>query len=108
MHWPYEMEETMTLRTASIEDLDFLADIACAAFPMDPQWGYRFPHRKRYPRDNWRCTREMYSKVLEDSSVITNVICLKHSADGKEKDHPIALAVWEKPYTTIRAISKGQ
>jgi len=44
------------LREATIDDLDYLTDIQVLAFPSDPQWDYRFPHRKKI---SWRY-KEIY------------------------------------------------
>ncbi|CAO2655442.1 Nn.00g105060.m01.CDS01 [Neocucurbitaria sp. VM-36] len=81
----------LTLRTATTADLDDLASIACAAFPADPQWDYRFPRRKEFPEDTYKCTREGYKSMLEEDGVIINVI----TTDVHGEQKPIALAVWE-------------
>ncbi|KAJ4367028.1 hypothetical protein N0V83_007558 [Neocucurbitaria cava] len=81
----------LILRTATAADLDDLANIACAAFPADPQWDYRFPRRKEFPDDTYRCTREGYKSMLEEDGVAINVI----TTDVHGAQQPIALAVWE-------------
>lgn len=90
-------EEVLTLRTATIDDLDDLADIACAAFPMDPQWVYRFPHRKEYPEDHWICTRLRYKNMIGRDDTAINVITIPTKKDEETIHRPIALAVWELP-----------
>lgn len=87
-------DQVLTLRAATADDLDDVADIACAAFPMDPQWDYRFPRRKEYPKDNWNCTRLMYKNLMEKGDAI-NVITIPTKKDGEEVHRPIAVAVWE-------------
>lgn len=92
--------DVMALRKATVDDLDDLADIACAAVPMDPQWDYRFPHRKEFPKDNWNATRLMYKTFMETSGNIINVITVPTEKDGKTVHRPIALAAWELPEDT--------
>jgi GNAT superfamily N-acetyltransferase len=87
----------MQLRTATNQDLDDLATIACAAFPADPQWNYRFPHRREFPKDNFKCTRETYKSMLKEDGVVVNVITIDKD-DDHQKHKPIALAVWELQY----------
>lgn len=87
-------EEVLTLRAATTDDLDHLADIVCAAFAMDPQWDYRFPHRKEYPEDNWRCTRLMCKNLMETPGIAINVITIPTQNDGEEVHRPTAVAVW--------------
>ena len=93
-------EEVMALRKATIDDLDDLTDIACAAFPMDPQWDYRFPHRKDFPQDHWNHTRMTYKNLLETSGNIVNLITVQTEKDGETVHRSIALAVWDLPETT--------
>lgn len=101
-------EDVMALRKATVDDLDDLADIACAAFPMDPQWDYRFPRRKEFPEDNWNYTRLAYKNLLETSGNIINVITVQTEKDGETVHRSIALAVWELPETTrINKFNKG-
>lgn len=101
-------DDSLALRTATADDLDELADIACAAFPMDPQWDYRFPHRKEFPTDNWNCTRLMYKTLLETSGNVINVITVPTKKDGATVHRSVALAVWELPEdTTSRTFAPG-
>lgn len=90
-------EEVLSLRTATIDDLDDVIDLACATFPMDPQWDYRFPHRKEFPEDHWKCTRLAYQNLMETPGNVMNIITIPTKKDGKIVDRPIAVAVWELP-----------
>ena len=101
-------EDVMALRKATVDDLDDLADIACAACPMNPQWNYRFPRRKEFPKDNWNYTRLSYKNLLENPGNVINVITVQTEKDGEMVHRSIALAVWELPETTrINAFTKG-
>lgn len=101
-------EDVMALRKATVDDLDDLADIACAAMPMDPQWDYRFPRRKEFPEDNWNHTRLAYKNLLETPGNIINVVTVQSEKDGEMVHRSIAMAVWELPETSrINKINKG-
>lgn len=93
-------EEVMALRKATIDDLDDLTNIACAAFPMDPQWNYRFPHRKEFEKDHWNHTRTTYKNLLATSGNIVNLITVQSEKDGETVHRSVALAVWELPEST--------
>ena len=90
-------DEVLALRKATTDDLDDLADIACAAFPMDPQWDYRFPHREEFPEDNWTYTRLMYKNLMENDSNVINIITVPSKKNGEIVRRSIAVAVWELP-----------
>lgn len=99
----------MESRNATADDLHSLADIACAAFPEDPQWDYRFPRRREYPQDTWKCTRQMYNRFLtdpEDNNYLVRVITSQSNEDDRTVK-PVALAVWELQYMKEGAIPKG-
>ena len=89
--------EVLALRKATTDDLDDLANIACAAFPKDPQWNYRFPHREEFPEDHWNCTRLMYKNLMEKEGNVINIVTVPSKEDGKKIGRSIALAVWELP-----------
>lgn len=93
-------EDVMALRKATVDDLDDLTDIACAAFPMDSQWDYRFPRRKEFPKDHWNHTRMTYKNLLETSGNIVNLVTVRAEKDGETVHRSIALAVWELPEKT--------
>lgn len=85
------------MRVTTADDLDDLADLACATFPLDPQWDYRFPRRKEYPKDHWNCTRSMYRTYMETPGNIINIITIPTEKDGELVQQAVALAVWELP-----------
>ena len=101
-------DEVLRLREATTDDLDDLADITCAAFPMDPQWDYRFPHREEFPKDNWTSTRLMYKNLMETVGNVINVITIPSKEDGEKLRRSIAFAVWELPGSkTGAALASG-
>lgn len=90
-------DEVLTLRVATTDDLDDLADLACATFPLDPQWDYRFPRRREYPKDNWNCTRSTFQTFMETPGNVINIITIPTEKDGESVQRAVALAVWELP-----------
>ena len=88
----------LKLRTATSTDLDNITAVACAAFPDDPQWDYRFPHRKEFPEDNYKCTKELYKSMLDIDDIVINVITTSTKENNETKEKLIALAVWELQY----------
>jgi hypothetical protein len=86
----------ISIRQGSLADLDVMLDIGLAAFPMDPQWDYRFPYRWTYPRDTRKFTRMRYREFLENKDGRWMVLF----AEGLDPENPLrikamAFAVWE-------------
>ena len=90
-------DEVFTLRKATTDDLNDLANITCGAMPKDLQWDYCFPHRKKYPEDHWNGTRLMLKNPMETTDILINVITVPSKEDGETNGRSIALAVWELP-----------
>ena len=72
----------LALRKATTDDLDDLADIACATFPIDSQWDYRFPHREEFAENNWTYTRLMYKNLIENDDNVINIITTPSRENG--------------------------
>jgi GNAT superfamily N-acetyltransferase len=85
---------TLSIRRATIEDLDSMVDIALAAMPQDPQWNWRFPYRLQFPEDTRRFTRMKYEEFLRNADGQWLVML----ADGREIDSlspkAVAMAIW--------------
>ena len=84
---------------ATVNDLDDLTDIACAAFDADPAWNYQYPYRRQYPEDNRSRFRDIYKRILdsehpEKSQYRVNVVTSR-SNEGDSIGKPVALAVWD-------------
>lgn len=108
--WSWTLQYTMadTLRDATIADLDDMTEIMCSAMPMDPAWNYRFPRRKEFPEDYWRCAREDMKRILDPGSRShrsVKVITIPRT-DGKG-ERAVALAVWELPFLGHSEISSN-
>jgi ribosomal protein S18 acetylase RimI-like enzyme len=96
----------LALRRASVDDLETILDIGLAALPMDPQWDYRFPHRRAYPSDTRKYTMMRYREFLEDPNERWMVMLAEHRNAHDACNEPMAFAVWEvkniKSQTTVQ------
>lgn len=86
----------MNIREATIVDLDVITEIALAAFPLDPQWDYRFPHRYKFPEDTRSYTKIGYKTFFDapkDSFYV--MVATAPSLEDPGVTKPVAVAVWE-------------
>jgi hypothetical protein len=84
----------MKLCPATPDDLDSITDVMVSAFPMDPQWDYRFPYRREFPQDHWKYTRDMMEEFLHKDHFVTNIVTDGENTDFRSRK-AIAVAVWE-------------
>ncbi|KAK6212665.1 hypothetical protein LQW54_005087 [Pestalotiopsis sp. IQ-011] len=100
---------SITVKLATIDDLDDLTRIAQAGFPDDPEFDYRFPYRKQFPDDNWDWTKQEYKEYLKQPnkySVLLATLPPIEEEDKREqkleRSRPIsvALAVWDVQVNT--------
>lgn len=84
-------EKGLTLRTATLDDLEDIATIAQKGFPDDPEFNYRFPHRFECPEDNRRWILQEYREYLDQPDKYAVIIV---TADDND-DKAIALSVWD-------------
>lgn len=86
----------MDLREATIADLDSITEIALAAFLLDSQWHYRFPHRHEFPEDTKNYTKIGY-KAFFDAPKETSyvIVATVPSLEDPTVTKPVAMAVWE-------------
>lgn len=85
----------LTIRKASITDLEVMLDIGLTAMPMDPQWNWRFPHRLQFPEDTRRFTRQKYREFLEDKTGRWQVMVAEIASENDVSPVPGAMAIWD-------------
>lgn len=86
----------MDLRVATIADLDAITEVALAAFPLDPQWDYRFPHRHEFPEDNQNYTKIGYRAFFNAPKGATYImVATAPSLEDPAVTKLVAIAVWE-------------
>ena len=85
----------VSIRRASLADLDAMLDIGLAAMPLDPQWNWRFPHRLDFPEDHRKYTQSIYRDFLENKSGNWVVVLAEIAVqDNPGSVSPAAFAVW--------------
>ena len=88
---------SLVIRPAQESDLDCMTDICTEAFPLDPQWNYRFPYRLQFPKDHYEYTRMYYADALADSTSHKVMVAKMEDLPGSVKSRVIALSLWRMP-----------
>ncbi|KAI1070168.1 hypothetical protein LB507_007962 [Fusarium sp. FIESC RH6] len=88
--------EPLTLRRATINDLDDITWIVTNSLPDDPGTDYRFPYRDKYSEDFWKWTKEEHAEYFErpDKFYMMVVTALVED-DGEVVQQPVAVGVWD-------------
>ncbi|KAI2602325.1 acyl-CoA N-acyltransferase [Hypoxylon sp. NC1633] len=81
----------LTLRTATLDDLEDIATVALEGFPDDPEFDYRFPYRFERPDDNRRWIVQEYREYLEQPDKYAVIVVTASDNDDKA----VALSVWD-------------
>ncbi|KAK4145294.1 acyl-CoA N-acyltransferase [Dichotomopilus funicola] len=84
-------DRRLTLRKATLADLDDLTTVAQAGFPDDPEFDYRFPFRHEFPEDNRYWVHQEYREYLEQPDKYAVVVITAEDNDNR----PVALSVWD-------------
>ncbi|KAF2102646.1 acyl-CoA N-acyltransferase, partial [Rhizodiscina lignyota] len=89
----------ITIRPARLEDLDHLTYIGIHAFPLEPQWGYRYPFSKSFSEDHWKYTRERYREWLEAARMPQCEIMVAENTDPHDPTitKVVGLSIWRLP-----------
>ena len=74
-----------------------MTEICIEAFPLDPQWNYRFPYRLQYPEDHYRYTRMYFADALADSLSHKIIVAEMEGLPGSIKPNIIAVSLWRMP-----------
>ena len=88
--------EPLTLRRATIDDLDDITWIVTNSLPDDPGTDYRFPYRDKYPEDFQKWTKEEYAEYFERPDKFYVMIVTAPVEDkGELFQQPVAVGVWD-------------
>ena len=93
----------ISIRTATLSDLDNVVDVVRSAMPLDPQWNYRFEHGHQFPEDNVKYTRLLFEHFIRPDYDDWHVMAAE--SPGDEHSHPskiVAFAVWDVSYRNKR------
>jgi hypothetical protein len=93
------MAMSLTIRPAKSSDVDALTQIGIAAFPLEPQWPYRYPYRHQYPEDHIKYTRNRYTEWLSAAATPTCevVVAEAPSLEDPEVRKVVSLSIWRLP-----------
>lgn len=84
------------LRQATLDDVDAVVDISTAAMPADPQYDYRFPLRKQYPKEHRIATRKTIARFLDvEAGQYTVMLAEMAALDDPRRVKPVAFCVFE-------------
>ena len=94
----------ITIRPADADDLDAMTSIGLAAFPMDPQWPYRFPSAQAFPDDHYKYSRIRLSEYLDNT---VSGACTVMLAEAPSNEDPavrkvVAMSMWQMPGTHLK------
>ncbi|EXM29992.1 hypothetical protein FoTM2_006569 [Fusarium oxysporum f. sp. vasinfectum] len=91
----------LTLRHATIDDLDDITWIAVNGSPDDPGTDYRFPYRDKYPGDFWKWTRIEHEELFERPDKLVILVVTALVLDNGEVVHqPVSYGVWDLKVTS--------
>jgi len=63
----------VTIRTATIADVDAIVNIAVDVIPQEPQVLYQYPYTDKFPEDCYRCTTEEIKAFFVNGNPVTNI-----------------------------------
>lgn len=89
----------ITVRFAQASDIEALTQIGIAAFPFEPQWPYRYPHRKQYPEEHYKHTKIRYTEWLAAATAKQCMIMVAEapSIEDLAVRKVVALSIWRLP-----------
>ncbi|RYP73977.1 hypothetical protein DL771_003288 [Monosporascus sp. 5C6A] len=87
----YGPHERLTLRRATLGDLDDVLTVALEGLSGDPKFDYRFPYREEYPEDHRKWLRQEYKEFLEQPEKYALMIMTASDNDDK----PVSFAIWD-------------
>ena len=89
---------TPRIRLVTREDKDVWIDVMLAGYEVDPQFQWRYPHRRQFPEDARKATGDVFETVLGIESMTCLVAELPKIEDN-ESESPewvvVAVAIWE-------------
>lgn len=106
----------ITLRNATIDDVDAIVKIAVDVIPQEPQVLYQYPYTDQFPEDCYRCTTEEITGFIKNESPDSDVLAMV--AEMEDERAPsgkriIAHTVWDltavgvKKAAALRKVLEG-
>jgi GNAT superfamily N-acetyltransferase len=87
----------ISIRDASIDDVDVVSRITVTASDSDPSWEYRYPLRSTFPEDRLTSCRYACEGFLTNSNPVKKLHVMVAEAEFDDNPYklPISVAVWE-------------
>lgn len=89
----------ITVREAVLDDLEQITKIGITAFPLDPQWNYRYPYREQYPEVHYECCKQRWAEWLAASQSPDCMILVAEVASNEDSSVNTvqAFSIWKMP-----------
>lgn len=90
---------TISVRSATLNDLDTMTAIGLAALPDDPVWPYRYPFAAQFPEDHYKYSRIRYSEYLANVEAGAYAVMLAEAPSNENPDvkEIVAMSMWQLP-----------
>jgi hypothetical protein len=88
----------ITIRTATMADVDAIVKIAVDVIAQEPQVLYQYPYTDKYPEDCYRCTTEEITGFIENASPVSDILVMVAEVEDEKAPSGktiIAHTVWD-------------
>ena len=95
------MESNLTIRPANEADIGSMTTITTMAYPLDPDWRYRFPRLNVYAEVHHDFLRSRQAGHIAKSKKGTHAVMLVEAPSNQNPSvmKVVALGVWQLPGT---------
>lgn len=100
----------ITIRQATLEDVDALSEVEILARPSDPSWTYRYPYREEYPDDHRAFNRAKYEVFFRPNARFEVVLAEAPSHSDPAVKVPVGVSIWQvdkAPWFTLPQDTSG-
>lgn len=84
----------LSIRRATLGDVDILVDLTQSSMDGTSQCDYRFPHARQYPDENAMYFRIRYTSMMTATDQNWTVYIASLSQGEEDQEKPIAFAFW--------------
>lgn len=88
------MEAKYAVRAATPADVDGIVDVVLVAMAHDPQWDWRFVHKREFPEDHYKFTRLLYEEFISPANDDWHVM-LAEAKSPDDSSKIVGFAVWD-------------
>lgn len=90
------MANCYSIRSAGLQDIEHITNVVLEAMPDDPQWDYRFVHKRKFPEDHRHFTSLLYKQFVDPSNDDWTVMLAEaSSAQEAEPRRVVGFAVFD-------------